>query len=62
LRWRRIAGHCRGHALIILRMIIIINNENKKLRVLRAAHQAGRKKKKHALRRALQGITGGGYF
>ncbi|EOX2432854.1 MULTISPECIES: hypothetical protein [Serratia] len=43
-------------------MIIIINNENKKLRVLRAAHQAGRKKKKHALRRALQGITGGGYF
>lgn len=45
LRWRRIAGHCRGHALIILRMIIIINNENKKLRVLRAAHQAGRKEK-----------------
>ncbi|WP_301286094.1 hypothetical protein [Serratia nevei] len=43
-------------------MIIIINNEDKKIKGIAGAHQAGRKKKKHALRRALQGITGGGYF
>ncbi len=62
LSWSRIAGRCRGHAFIILRMITIINNESEKIKGIARGVSAGREKKKHALRRALLGTNGGGYF
>jgi hypothetical protein len=43
-------------------MITIINNEGEKIKGIARGQPAGREKKKHALRRALRGTNGGGYF